>query len=859
MPESTATHPLPALIGRESVLSLSRDLLASGADVDIVGSGGSGRTSVLDALAIAATDDQITVVRLHGIRSLRNNPLAALHAAGIGSQVAPDRRPVSPLQNAIDALAAAVSGTRSVILVDDADLLDDASLGAIEAVRRSARVPIARTRSRLDSEGAHASDYVIELAPLRYDELETVLVERLGADIDAGTMSRVYAKSGGIVGLALTMVELARREGRLALKNDVWIATRSLWSPSLRRAVETYLSGLDDHHREALEMIALIGVSDVETAVKLSGFTVLEELEDAGVLRIIPSGGRQLVTVDPPLLSEFYRHEASTVRRQRLAGHVRDVLGTREAVEAILADKPIVPHGLGDGDALFVRLVHERARTRRIVAEAEWNRSSHAGTAYTYARALLADAESGELLAKTFAEGTNCPGEPLEVAQLATLHAHWRLMTGGDLDEVLDDMRARTAGLGVYARLADAAAVLFETTLRRIPEDADERLAPIGDLPKAVRSQLLSTAITVAAMRGRFLEAHALFDELNALDPHGITPAVAAMHGFTLLGEGHYDEALAWAERGVDEAHAHLDVAGLRAHSLVAALCLTTAGQYAEAEQVISTALALGEPAITDRGDHLGLLALSSLIAVRRDNPALGDKLRSDILSSSASGTLMGRIGIGWSSAQLLAYRGQPNEAAQMLATQADDMHDTHIDAWAGIALLSSLELSPDREGLDRAIELLAGTQSEFLDVHLAFLLARHERDAEAILSLVPRLTASGRPGLAVVSFRLAAEWLRDAGDLEGARRTELERDAYIADLPVRTYDATRFFATAINLTEREREISRLVASGLSNPQIAARLVLSVRTVESHLHRIMRKTSVSNRAELASLIRSIAA
>jgi DNA-binding NarL/FixJ family response regulator len=127
------------------------------------------------------------------------------------------------------------------------------------------------------------------------------------------------------------------------------------------------------------------------------------------------------------------------------------------------------------------------------------------------------------------------------------------------------------------------------------------------------------------------------------------------------------------------------------------------------------------------------------------------------------------------------------------------------------------------------------------------------------MLAVIPRLQATGRSGLGVVAYRLAAERLRAIGELEEAARADAEREAFIARLPRRAFDATRFNATAVNLTGREREISRLVAGGLSNPQIASRLVLSVRTVESHLHRIMRKTGTANRGELAAYVRSLAA
>jgi DNA-binding NarL/FixJ family response regulator len=54
-------------------------------------------------------------------------------------------------------------------------------------------------------------------------------------------------------------------------------------------------------------------------------------------------------------------------------------------------------------------------------------------------------------------------------------------------------------------------------------------------------------------------------------------------------------------------------------------------------------------------------------------------------------------------------------------------------------------------------------------------------------------------------------------------------------------------------LTEREREVLALVAAGLSNNEIAARLVLSPATAKTHVSRIMTKTQVRDRAQLVIL------
>ncbi len=51
-------------------------------------------------------------------------------------------------------------------------------------------------------------------------------------------------------------------------------------------------------------------------------------------------------------------------------------------------------------------------------------------------------------------------------------------------------------------------------------------------------------------------------------------------------------------------------------------------------------------------------------------------------------------------------------------------------------------------------------------------------------------------------------------------------------------------------LTGRETEVLRLVATGLTSRQVANRLVLSRRTVENHLQRVMAKLQLHNRVEL---------
>ena len=57
-------------------------------------------------------------------------------------------------------------------------------------------------------------------------------------------------------------------------------------------------------------------------------------------------------------------------------------------------------------------------------------------------------------------------------------------------------------------------------------------------------------------------------------------------------------------------------------------------------------------------------------------------------------------------------------------------------------------------------------------------------------------------------------------------------------------------------LTPREREVAELVAQGLTNRMIAARLYLSERTAQNHVQHILTKLDLSNRSQIAVWITS---
>ncbi|GAA3112497.1 LuxR family transcriptional regulator [Pseudonocardia yunnanensis] len=107
-------------------------------------------------------------------------------------------------------------------------------------------------------------------------------------------------------------------------------------------------------------------------------------------------------------------------------------------------------------------------------------------------------------------------------------------------------------------------------------------------------------------------------------------------------------------------------------------------------------------------------------------------------------------------------------------------------------------------------------------------------------------------------------EWLRRKGRRADARErlrtahelfTEMEIEAF-AQRAARELSATgeqpRSAADPVNslLTGQERQIAQLAGKGLSNPEIGARLFISPRTVEWHLHKIFAKLNVTSRKQL---------
>jgi len=113
-------------------------------------------------------------------------------------------------------------------------------------------------------------------------------------------------------------------------------------------------------------------------------------------------------------------------------------------------------------------------------------------------------------------------------------------------------------------------------------------------------------------------------------------------------------------------------------------------------------------------------------------------------------------------------------------------------------------------------------------------------------LDLAATLSAMGRHDRAKREIEAAAAVFRELGaDAELARAEAMlpkpRRSTTVADTPLAA------------LSERELEVLGLVSQGLTNHEIAKRLVLSEHTVNRHVANILRKLDLPTRAAAASL------
>jgi predicted ATPase/DNA-binding CsgD family transcriptional regulator len=357
--------------------------------------------------------------------------------------------------------------------------------------------------------------------------------------------------------------------------------------------------------------------------------------------------------------------------------------------------------------------------------------------------------------------------------------------------------------------------------------------------------------------------------------------------------------AMSWSLGTPGESAAALEMA----ISLMRSHCWYVVGGLAEGLRWLRLALASGEPQPTPL--RATGLAWASIIAVFLGDPAQAPELIPDTGDALAdASTLTARAIWAWiveydhavvaenfAAARDLFLRagadgdafatelwfafngGEPETGCQALVDRAEALGAGYSLANATWALGSSfLATDPERavtsfeESLRRfqAIDDLWGCGWTMEMLSWACTAAGHHERAAVLMGAAGKLWSDiglrlYRPGPFAMGHDRAAAALTEALG-ERAFRAALDEGAELGfdravamgagvGLPMRSVSPP-----LPELTAREREVAELVAEGLTNPQIAAKLFLGARTVQTHLRSIMNKLGVNNRTQVAAYI-----
>jgi predicted ATPase/DNA-binding CsgD family transcriptional regulator len=366
---------------------------------------------------------------------------------------------------------------------------------------------------------------------------------------------------------------------------------------------------------------------------------------------------------------------------------------------------------------------------------------------------------------------------------------------------------------------------------RRWFADALARSAP-G--PPSLRARALAAAGVLAVYQAEYGDAEILCEESLALArEHGDKRAAAdALSGLALSAQRAgrpasagemYAEAL--------EIYRELGDKGAIARSLEGVgMSSYWAGDYEAARPPLEESLSM----FSEIEDRLGAGAvLVHLAAVYR---AAGDPGAARVRLAEGL-PIVDELGDRWDTARGLLLSGLAAIDQEAYAEAAPDLERS-------LAIFTELG---DRLAMSSAIVVFARLAAAHVGPeHAARLLATAERMLAAAGAEWPAVQRAAYEGeLTVARERLSDEAFAAAWTAGSQMTSEEAIAAY------RSAAAKSPPGHPGGLTAREVEVLRLVATGLTDAQVAEELVVSLRTVHSHLHSIYRKLDVSTRTAAA--------
>jgi DNA-binding CsgD family transcriptional regulator len=832
--------------------SLPEDIvgcLVDGLCVTVVGARGSGRSYTTHRVTELLADAGIGVVSVPGVRALRDRPLAAISAA------APDLVRVGETPTVAmvaGRLAERLSAHRAVLVVDDVEDLDDLSAGLFAATRRRVGFAVLCTQRpargvpsvNLTSAAELQPGVRFDLDPLTFGQIHDLVHQLLPGAVDPSAVARIATHSGGLPAFVRAIVDLGRRAGTLTQRDGLWSAREDLWTPSLAHTIEPMLADLDPTERDALTDLALAGTSDVAVARAIVATPLLARLDDARLIETVPSRHTTAIGVFPPLVGEYLRRSTSRARRMLLSERVMERGG------------PIRVAGDFDGaqaktsaSALSQR-VAEYWQAAAEAAQQVWRESPTAANAVLLLEAMTAASATPEAIAQVRARTIRSHGDERSWAMLAywwATHLAIRLGETGAARDHLQQARQELQGWDGFLRAVQGH---IDFMVDRVPEESATQAAAPGDDPMN-ESALEAVRIEIDLAGGHVQDA---IERLDAYRPTArrLVRDAEVYRGLALVLGGDVDEAVTWARARLTVQQDELDPGAMHAHAYVAALGLALSGRFEEFDELADVALTLTAEDPAQRHYRAGVLSLASIVAGWQGRSryaralavqARGLDHRAGPFPAMVPGTLL-----------TITRSGHQADAANELWQTAHDRFDRGYIAAGVVAAVASIERLPDPDRAHTLTAAVATSDSALLRAFAHYCEAATARDVDELSAAARELDAAGTALYALRALATRSLVLREQG-----RRSEAALQADEAWQRARMMGPERhglfeLLARDVDLSAREIEVAELSAGGITVPEVAKALGLSIRTAEHHVHNAKRKVGVDSREGLVRAV-----
>lgn len=837
------------------------EALEAGENVLVCGARTSGRTTLLKEVGDHYAASGRSPVILNGTRGL-STPLASLRASELGALL-PEGQDAA-VSSAFAMLVEVLQpGDRSV-LIDDIDEFDSVSLGLLDqairttgaAVFATARLGIEAVFGQLTKTFSVATR--LDLPSLGFEACGELLRETLGGPVETSTIARLMTKTGGIPGLLATFARSALRADRIVARGGLWQGVSDMWSPGARPAITAVLAELGDDERDALLVLALIGNVEMGVAQNLVDKAVLERLETLGRIGLHGDQSdieRLSISVQPPVLADFLRNESPTLQRLRISSEIESLLGPDFAAVVRI---PEMSGYQGSArlevinrvpDVVFA-VLQGRLRADYFRARRDWRSNPVPETALPLLEVLAARGvdrrEVLEVLAATRRRNLDAR-LPLD---FVLWEARWLAWVDQDIPRALATIeQAKVDAVAAEQGVLDA----FGTHLRLIGADdfrstpgADIAIPRLGHIPGRDYDQVLREIIAGSPRAGlRELK------KLGPVDDRYEKVLTGAFEAEALFLSGGLVEAIELAAERRETAIEQVDSMGICLYSHTLAKALIFMGRFREAEAVLDDALSIGNPGFPHISVHVGNLSMLAVLQGRmgRFDLAIPTQVRAEAFSVPYSYMVLGSP--RWSRAYLDALRGERNGEQTLwdVGVELDErgFKAAALGVWGlGMGTWTAAQL-------DHADAVNADYDGDLFSPMLKYQRALVSGDVEALEAVSATLAAADRPFFAGVALytasrRIAVDEQPEAID---DRRRRAEEFANLVGVDL--FDLTPGASLLSAMSPREREIATMVSRRFSNAEIADRLFLSVRTVESHVHRVLRKLDLTSRADLITL------